>query len=78
VFTMAMHNAMMGDYETENHVVVFELDRAIAWAPARRGAHGAHLHLAPDPTPLYFGGPSHRTHLESSSARYATSVLPST
>ena len=35
VFTMAMQNA--GDYEVENHVVVFEPDRAIGWAPALPG-----------------------------------------
>jgi uncharacterized protein YndB with AHSA1/START domain len=37
VFTMAMHNESMGDYEIDNHVVVYEPDRAIGWAP---GAHG--------------------------------------
>lgn len=37
VFTMAMHNEMMGDYEIDNHVVVYESDRAIGWAPGPRG-----------------------------------------
>ena len=41
VFTMAMHNEMMGDYQIENHVVVYEPDRAIGWAPAAVGQRPA-------------------------------------
>lgn len=37
VFTMAMHNQMMGEYEIDNHVVVYEPDRAIGWAPGGQG-----------------------------------------
>lgn len=37
VFTMVMENPVMGRYEMENHVVVYEPDRAIGWAPARPG-----------------------------------------
>lgn len=36
VFTMAMHHELFGDYEVDNHVVVYEPDRAIGWAPAVR------------------------------------------
>lgn len=37
VFRMAMRNPMLGDYEMDNHVVVYEPDRAIGWAPAPAG-----------------------------------------
>jgi len=37
VFTMVMENPTVGRYEMENHVVVYEPDRAIAWAPAAPG-----------------------------------------
>lgn len=33
VFTMAMHNEEMGDYEIVNRVVVFEPDRRLSWEP---------------------------------------------
>ncbi|MEJ2867102.1 SRPBCC family protein [Actinomycetospora sp. OC33-EN08] len=41
VFTMDMHNEQMGDYTTENHVVVYEPDAAIGWAPAGSGQRPA-------------------------------------
>jgi uncharacterized protein YndB with AHSA1/START domain len=34
VFVMAMRGKDMGDYTVDNHVVAFEPDREIAWAPA--------------------------------------------
>ena len=37
VFVMDMHGEDMGDYAVENHVVAFEPDREIAWAPATPG-----------------------------------------
>lgn len=33
IFTMAMNNEEMGDYEMANHVVEYEPDRRIAWEP---------------------------------------------
>ena len=39
VFTMAMHFPALGDYEMDNHVVEFELDRRIAWEPAPGHGH---------------------------------------
>lgn len=33
VFTMAMYNDEMGDYEMANHVVEYEPDRRIVWEP---------------------------------------------
>ncbi len=59
VFTMAMHFPALGDYEMDNHVVEFELDRRIAWEPApgrghpelgsgRRWGHRWRFELAPD------------------------------
>jgi hypothetical protein len=39
VFTMAMHFPALGDYEMDNHVVEFELDRRIAWEPAPGRGH---------------------------------------
>jgi uncharacterized protein YndB with AHSA1/START domain len=41
VFVMDMHNEFKGDHRVENHVVVFERDRAIGWAPAERGQEPA-------------------------------------
>ena len=37
VFVMDMHNAVKGEYQVENHVVVHEPERAIGWAPAEPG-----------------------------------------
>ena len=37
VFEMEMHGEDMGDYVVDNHVVAFEPDREIAWAPATHG-----------------------------------------
>jgi len=37
VFEMEMHGEDMGDYVVDNHVVTFEPDREIAWAPATHG-----------------------------------------
>jgi uncharacterized protein YndB with AHSA1/START domain len=59
VFTMAMHFSALGDYEMDNHVVEFELDRRIAWEPApgrghpeaasgRRWGHRWRFELTPD------------------------------
>ena len=39
VFVMAMHFPALGDYEMENHVVEFELDRRIGWEPAPGKGH---------------------------------------
>lgn len=36
VFVMNMHFPALGDYETDNHVVEYELDRRIGWEPAPR------------------------------------------
>jgi hypothetical protein len=33
VFTMRMHNAFLGDYTIDNHVVEFDPERRIAWEP---------------------------------------------
>ncbi|GLZ54199.1 polyketide cyclase [Actinomycetospora sp. NBRC 106378] len=41
VFTMDMHNEQMGDYTVENHVVVYESDSALGWAPAGPGQRPA-------------------------------------
>ncbi|MEJ2860951.1 SRPBCC family protein [Actinomycetospora flava] len=38
VFVMEMDNPDRGRYRVENHVVRYESDRALAWAPARPGA----------------------------------------
>jgi hypothetical protein len=38
VFTVAMHFPALGDYEMDNHVVEFELDRRIAWERRPDGA----------------------------------------
>jgi uncharacterized protein YndB with AHSA1/START domain len=37
VFTMDMHNELFGDYTMENHVIVYEPDAALGWAPAAPG-----------------------------------------
>ena len=39
VFVMAMHFSALGDYEMENHVVEYELDRRIGWEPAPGRGH---------------------------------------
>jgi len=36
VFAMKMYYEQFGDYEMNNHVVEFEVDRRITWEPARR------------------------------------------
>jgi ketosteroid isomerase-like protein/uncharacterized protein YndB with AHSA1/START domain len=36
-FTMDMHHELLGDYQTDNVVTVYERDRAIGWAPAAAG-----------------------------------------
>jgi hypothetical protein len=42
VFVMKMYFAELGDYEMNNHVVEYELDRRIGWEPeAGRGHPGA-------------------------------------
>jgi uncharacterized protein YndB with AHSA1/START domain len=38
VFTMRMRNDEMGDYSIDNHVVEFDRDRRIAWAPVLSAA----------------------------------------
>lgn len=38
VFTMAMHNDEMGDYEIANHVVGYEQGRRISWEPVLKAA----------------------------------------
>jgi uncharacterized protein YndB with AHSA1/START domain len=37
VFVMNMHNPIKGDHQVENHVIAFEPDHAIGWAPAEPG-----------------------------------------
>ncbi|MGW0519958.1 SRPBCC family protein [Crossiella sp. NPDC003009] len=39
VFTMKMHFKQLGDYEMDNHVVAFEPDRRIGWAPVAGRGH---------------------------------------
>ncbi|MET0577400.1 MAG: polyketide cyclase [Ilumatobacteraceae bacterium] len=39
VFVMAMHDSALGDYEMENHVVEYEVDRRIGWEPAPGRGH---------------------------------------
>jgi uncharacterized protein YndB with AHSA1/START domain len=52
VFVMEMEHPERGRYTVENHVVRYEPDRALAWAPARPGAapsgHVWSWELAPD------------------------------
>src|ERR1022692_4245467 len=38
VFVMKMYYPELGDYEMDNHVVEFELNRRIGWEPALRAA----------------------------------------
>jgi uncharacterized protein YndB with AHSA1/START domain len=38
VFIMKMHFPDMGDYEMDNHVVEYKLNRRIAWEPVQSGA----------------------------------------
>ena len=40
-FTMKMHNAEMGDYETTNHVVEYQRNRRIGWEPVLTAASRA-------------------------------------
>jgi uncharacterized protein YndB with AHSA1/START domain len=37
VFVMDMHNEIKGDHQVANHVVVYEPDRALGWAPGEPG-----------------------------------------
>jgi uncharacterized protein YndB with AHSA1/START domain len=37
VFLMNMYNDIRGHHQVENHVIVYEHDRAIGWAPAEPG-----------------------------------------
>jgi uncharacterized protein YndB with AHSA1/START domain len=52
VFTMDMHHELLGDYQTDNHVTVYERDRAIGWATAASGqepfGHTFSYRLEPD------------------------------
>lgn len=52
VFVVEMEHPDRGRYRVENHVVRYEPDRALAWAPARPGAepsgHVWSWELAPD------------------------------
>lgn len=52
VFTMEMRQKSLGDYEIENHVVVYERDVALGWAPAAPGeeptGHTWTYRLAPE------------------------------
>ncbi|MCD2193923.1 SRPBCC family protein [Actinomycetospora endophytica] len=52
VFTMDMHNEALGDYTVDNHVVVYESDVALGWAPGPVGeppaGHTWTYRLAPD------------------------------
>ncbi len=41
VFVMKMHYSVLGDYETNNHVVEFELNRRIGWEPEAGRGHPA-------------------------------------
>jgi hypothetical protein len=48
IFVMKMHNQALGDYEMNNHVVEYELNRRIGWEPELREAE----HPADAPTPI--------------------------
>jgi uncharacterized protein YndB with AHSA1/START domain len=52
VFTMDMHNEVLGDYTIDNHVVVYEPDVALGWAPGPVGeapmGHTWTYRLAPE------------------------------
>jgi uncharacterized protein YndB with AHSA1/START domain len=56
VFVMNMHNATYGDHQVANHVIAFEPNNIIGWAPAEPGSPPAghtytwHLQLADDHT----------------------------
>ena len=39
VFVMRMHYSKLGDYEMNNHIVEYELDRRIAWEPESGRGH---------------------------------------
>jgi hypothetical protein len=39
VFVMAMHFEALGDYEMNNHVISYEVDRLIGWEPAAGRGH---------------------------------------
>jgi hypothetical protein len=39
VFVMKMHYPALGDYEMDNHIVEYELDRRIGWEPAAGRGH---------------------------------------
>lgn len=41
VFTMDMHNELFGDYTIDNHVIVYEPDAALGWAPGAQGGPSA-------------------------------------
>jgi hypothetical protein len=41
VFAMKMHHPELGDYEMNNHVVVFEANRRIGWEPTPGHGHPA-------------------------------------
>jgi hypothetical protein len=39
VFVMKMHNSQLGDYEMNNHVVEYELNRRLSWEPEAGRGH---------------------------------------
>ena len=39
IFVMKIHNEEFGDYEMNNHVVDYEVDKRIGWAPTRAVGH---------------------------------------
>jgi hypothetical protein len=47
IFVMKMHNQALGDYEMNNHIVEYELNRRIGWEPELRVAE--HPDGAPTP-----------------------------
>ncbi|MBB6375830.1 uncharacterized protein YndB with AHSA1/START domain [Pseudonocardia eucalypti] len=55
VFVMNMYNPIMGDHQVENHVVVYEPDRALGWAPSEPGAEPAGHTYVYRLTPLAHG-----------------------
>jgi hypothetical protein len=44
VFAMKMYYEQFGDYEMDNHVVEYELDRRITWEPERRDIEESSWH----------------------------------
>ncbi len=50
-FLMYMHNDDFGDYEMVNHVVEFEANRRISWAPTRGTNHPEGYSTLPDDGP---------------------------